>query len=61
MLPWRGGWTVGGPHYVRWGFISITVPNLVVLGLMIIVFAVALMLRLPDEHGGDGPGKERQP
>ena len=52
---------MGGPHYVRWGFISITVPNLVVLGLMIIVFAVALMLRLPDEHGGDGPGKERQP
>ncbi len=51
---------MGAPQYVRWGFISITRPNLVVLGLMIIVFAAALMLRLPDEHGGDGPGKERK-
>jgi hypothetical protein len=47
----------GVPHYVQWGFISVTVPNLVVLGLMIVVFALALALRLPEEQREDQPGK----
>ena len=46
---------LGAPHYVQWGFISITVPNLVVLGLMILVFAAAIALRLPEERGDDRP------
>lgn len=47
--------TMGGtaPHYVQWGVLSITVPNLVVLGLMLVVFAAALALRLP-EHADRG-------
>ena len=49
------------PHYVQWGFISVTVPNLIVLGLMFVVFALALTLRLPEERGHDQPGKERKP
>ncbi len=42
----------GLPHYVQWGPVSITIPNLVVLGLMIVVFAAALVLRLPEEKPG---------
>lgn len=38
------------PHYVQWGPVSITVANLVVLGLMIVVFAAAVALRLPEHH-----------
>ncbi len=52
---------LGAPHYVQLGFVSITVPNLVVLGLMILVFAAALALRLPDEHGDDRTDEERKP
>lgn len=51
----------GAPHYVQWGLVSITVPNLVVLGLMIVVFAAALALRLPEEHDRPKPGKGRKP
>ena len=47
----RGAGTVAGPHYVQWGPVSITVPNLIVLGLMIATFAVAVWLRLPEEGG----------
>lgn len=46
------------PHYVQWGLISISVPNLVVLGLMIVVFAAAVALRLP-EHDGPERGETR--
>lgn len=42
----------GIPHYVQFGFISITVPNIIVLSLMILVFAAALVLRLPEEDTG---------
>ncbi len=52
---------LGAPHYVQWGFISITVPNLVVLGLMIVTFAAALALRLPEEHDSRERGKDREP
>jgi hypothetical protein len=40
-----------GPVYVQWGLISITAANLVVLGLMILVFAAAVALRLPEGRG----------
>ncbi len=38
------------PHYVHWGVLFVTVPNLVVLCLMFVVFAAAVTLRLPA-HG----------
>lgn len=43
------------PHYVQWGVLSITVPNLVVLGLMLVVFAAALALRLPEHADREAP------
>jgi len=35
-------------HYLHWGFIQISVANLVVVGLMIVVFALAVIV--PFHH-----------
>jgi hypothetical protein len=37
--------------YLHWGFILISVPNLLVIGLMLVLFAVALFAPFP--HGGE--------
>jgi hypothetical protein len=37
--------------YLHWGFILISVPNLLVIGLMLVLFAVALVAPFP--HGGE--------
>jgi hypothetical protein len=34
-------------HVVHWHFIQLSVPNLVVIGLMIVVFVLALVLPFP--------------
>jgi hypothetical protein len=31
-------------HYVDWGFIQISVANLVVIGLMVLVFVLAIVV-----------------
>jgi hypothetical protein len=33
--------------YLQWGLIFITIPNLIVIGLMIVVFLIAAFVRLP--------------
>ncbi len=33
--------------YLQWGLIFITIPNLIVIGLMVLVFLVAAFVRLP--------------
>lgn len=33
--------------YLHWGFILISWPNLIVIGLMVVLFAVALILPFP--------------
>jgi len=38
-------------NYWNWGFIHISVPNLVVIAGMIVLFALALVLPFP--HGGE--------
>jgi hypothetical protein len=40
----------GTGHYVHWGFIQISVANLIVIGLMIVVFVLAIFLPFP-RHG----------
>jgi len=35
------------PEYVQFWIVLITVPNLIVIGLMILVFALALVVPLP--------------
>lgn len=34
----------GAGRYVHWGFIQISVANLVVIGLMVVVFAAAILV-----------------
>lgn len=34
-------------HYVHWGVIQLSVANLVVIGIMLIVFIAALLLPFP--------------
>jgi hypothetical protein len=40
----------GTGRYVHWGFIQISVANLIVIGLMIVVFVLAIFLPFP-RHG----------
>jgi uncharacterized membrane protein len=41
----------GHAHFVHWGVIQISLANLVVLLLMVVVFALAVTIRLP--HAND--------
>jgi hypothetical protein len=34
-------------HYVHWGVIQLSVANLVVIGIMVVLFAAALLLPFP--------------
>ncbi len=42
----------GPGHYVHWGFIQLSVANLIVIGLMLLVFVLAIVIPFP-RHGGD--------
>lgn len=39
----------GPAQYLHWGFILISVANLIVIGLLILVFVLAVLLRRPSE------------
>ncbi len=43
----------GDGHYVHWGFIQISVANVIVILLMILVFIVAIVLPFPKRKEGD--------
>jgi hypothetical protein len=36
--------------YLHWGFILISWPNLIVIGLMVVLFALALILPFPGHR-----------
>ena len=38
-------------HYVHWGVVQISVANLVVIGLMVLVFLAAVLLPFPKGRG----------
>jgi hypothetical protein len=40
-------------HYVHWGFIQLSIANLVVIGLMVIVFVAAILIPFRRHGGGD--------
>jgi hypothetical protein len=40
-------------HYVHWGFIQLSVANLVVIGLMVVVFVAAILVPFRRHGGGD--------
>jgi hypothetical protein len=37
-------------HYVHWGFIQISVANLLLIGLMLVVFVLAIVLPFPHRR-----------
>ncbi|HTY72398.1 MAG TPA: hypothetical protein VMI11_08235 [Actinomycetes bacterium] len=39
-------------HYLTWGWLSISVPNLLVILLMIAVFVLAVLLPFPKDRDG---------
>jgi hypothetical protein len=41
----------GSGHYISWGFIQISVANLVVIILMVVVFVLAILLPFPRRKG----------
>ena len=40
-------------HYIHWGFIQISLANLIVIILMIVVFVLAIALPFPRRKGDD--------
>jgi mannose/fructose/N-acetylgalactosamine-specific phosphotransferase system component IIC len=40
----------GPAQYLQWGFIQISLANLVVIGLMIVVFALAVIARRREKN-----------
>ena len=38
-------------HYVHWGVIQISVANLVVIGVMVLLFVLAVLLPFPKGRG----------
>lgn len=44
---------LSGPgRYVHWGFIQISVANLILVGLMLLVFAAAILIPFRRHHRG---------
>jgi hypothetical protein len=41
------------PPYIHWWFVQISVPNLIVILLMLVVFGLALALPYPRRPHGD--------
>ncbi len=41
--------------YFHWGFVLISVPNLIVIGLMVLVFILAVLLPMPGDRPRGGP------
>jgi hypothetical protein len=40
-------------HYVHWGFIQMSAANLVLIGLMVVVFVAAVLIPFRRHGGGD--------
>ncbi|MCL4532292.1 MAG: hypothetical protein M1582_03735 [Actinobacteria bacterium] len=52
----------GAPHYIHFGFIIISVANLVVILLLIVIFAAAVALRWPGPRPDTvGPDPDTRP
>lgn len=39
-------------QYLHWGFILISIPNLIVIGVMVVLFLVALFAPFPSHQDG---------
>jgi hypothetical protein len=43
------------PHIVHWHFVYLSVPNIIVIVVMLVVFALAIVLPFPKHTLGGGP------
>ena len=57
LRPFRGGlaapavFNLNGPaHYVHWHFFQMSVANVIVIGLMIVVFILAILIPFPKRE-----------
>ena len=41
-------------NFFNWGFISISVPNLIMIGIIFVLFALALVLPFPSHDKSKG-------
>jgi hypothetical protein len=39
--------------YLHWGFILISYPNLILIGIMVVLFAVALLVPFPGHSSSE--------
>jgi len=46
--------------YFHWGFILLSVPNLVLIGLMLVIFAAALIVPFPIRRRSKSNDREQQ-
>jgi hypothetical protein len=44
----------GAGRYVNWGVIHISVTNLVIIGLMLLVFVLAIVIPFPGHRRSEG-------
>jgi hypothetical protein len=40
-------------HYLNWSIFQVSVANLVVIGVMVVIFGLALLIPFPDRHRGE--------
>jgi hypothetical protein len=38
------------PYYIHWGAVQISAANLIVIGLMVVVFVLAILLPFPKDR-----------
>jgi len=47
----------GAGSYVHWGVIQISLTNLIIIGLMVVLFVLAILLPFPGNRRGNESGK----
>jgi hypothetical protein len=45
-------------QYLHWGFILISIPNLIVIGVMVLLFLLALIAPFPGQHDSAGSAED---
>jgi hypothetical protein len=53
-----GGLLNGHAHFLHWGVVQISLANLIVIALMVVIFALALLVKFPHAAPTDGTGED---
>jgi len=50
----------GAGRYINWGVIQVSLTNLIIIGVMVLLFILALVAPFPSSHGDqDEEGRSR--